>query len=79
MLIVVSCIASQWGLQLIFRMPNGDPPPPPSPFQHVENRNIIVWFKDVLTALHVNCMILFDNYRLIHGLFHIALVISSRP
>jgi hypothetical protein len=43
------------------------------------NRNIIVWFKDVLTTLHVNCMILFDNNRLIHGLFHIALVISSRP
>ena len=28
-------IASQWGLQLIFRMHNSDPPP-----QGVENRNI---------------------------------------
>ena len=49
-------IASQWGLQLIFRMHNNDPTP-----QGVENRNIIMWFKCVLTALHVNCMILFDK------------------
>ena len=27
----------------------------------VENRNILLWFKCVLTALHVNCMILFDK------------------
>ena len=39
-------IASQWGLQLIFRM---------------HNRNILLWIKCVLTALHVNCMILFDK------------------
>ena len=49
-------IASQWGLQLIFRMHNSDPIP-----QGVENRNILLWFKCVLTALHVNCMILFDT------------------
>jgi hypothetical protein len=49
-------IASQWGLQLIFRMYNSDPPP-----QGVENRNILLWFKCVLTALHVNCIILFDK------------------
>ena len=42
-------IASQWGLQLIFRMHNSDPTP-----QGVENRNIILWLKCVLTALHVN-------------------------
>ena len=35
---------------------NGDPTP-----QGVENRNILLWFKCVLTALHVNCMILFDK------------------
>jgi hypothetical protein len=29
--------------------------------QGVENRNILLWFKCVLTALHVNCMILFDK------------------
>jgi hypothetical protein len=40
-------IASQWGLQLIFRMHNSDPTP-----QGVENRNILLWFKCVLTALH---------------------------
>ena len=49
-------IASQWGLQLIFRMHNSDPTP-----QGVENRNIIMWLKCVLTALHVNRMILFDK------------------
>jgi hypothetical protein len=49
-------IASQWGLQLIFRMHNSDPTP-----HGVENRNILLWFKCVLTALHVNCMILFDK------------------
>jgi hypothetical protein len=49
-------IASQWGLPLIFRMHNSDPTP-----QGVENRNILQWFKCVLTALHVNCMILFDK------------------
>ena len=49
-------IASQWGLQLIFRMHNIDPTP-----QGVENRNILLWFKCVVTALHVNCMILFEN------------------
>jgi hypothetical protein len=46
-------IARQWGLQLIFRMHNSDPTP-----QGVENRNILLWFKCVLTVLHVNCMIL---------------------
>jgi hypothetical protein len=46
-------IVSQWGLQLIFRMHNSGPTP-----QGVENRNILLWFKCVLTALHVNCMIL---------------------
>jgi hypothetical protein len=49
-------IASHWGLQLIFRMHNSDTTP-----QGVENRNIILWLKCVLTALHVNCMILFDK------------------
>jgi hypothetical protein len=54
---MVTClIASKWGLQLIFRLHNGDPTP-----QGVENRNILLWFKCVLTALHVNCMILFDK------------------
>jgi hypothetical protein len=48
--------ASQWGLELIFRMHNSDPTP-----QRVENNNIFLWFKCVLTALHVNCMILFDK------------------
>ena len=37
-------------------MHNCDPTP-----QDVENRNILLWFKCVLTALHVNCMILFDK------------------
>jgi hypothetical protein len=49
-------IASKWGLQLIFRMHTSDPTP-----QGVENRNSLMWFKCVLTALHVNCMILFDK------------------
>ena len=49
-------IASQWGLRLIFRMHNSDPTP-----QGVDNRNIPLWFKCVLTALHVNYMILFDK------------------
>jgi hypothetical protein len=49
-------IANQWGLQLIFRMHNNDPTP-----QGVVNRNILLWFKCVLTALHVNCIILFDK------------------
>jgi hypothetical protein len=47
-------VASQWGLQLIFRMHNSDPRP-----QGVKNWNIIMWFKGVLTALHVNCIILY--------------------
>jgi hypothetical protein len=37
-------------------MHNSDPTP-----QGVENRNILLWFKYVLTALHINCMILFDK------------------
>jgi hypothetical protein len=49
-------IASEWGFQLIFCMYNSDLTP-----QGVENRNILLWFKCVLTALHVNCMILFDK------------------
>ena len=49
-------IAKQWGLQLIFRMHNSDPTP-----QGVEHRNILLWFKCVLSALHVNYMILFDK------------------
>jgi hypothetical protein len=49
-------IASQWGFQLICCMHNSDLTP-----QGVENRNILLWFKCVLTALHVNCMILFDK------------------
>jgi hypothetical protein len=36
-------IASQWGLQLTFRMHNSDPTP-----QGVENRNILLWVKCVL-------------------------------
>jgi hypothetical protein len=35
---------------------NSDPTP-----EGVENRNILLWLKCVLTALHVNCMILFDK------------------
>jgi hypothetical protein len=50
--------------QLIFRMHNRDPPP-----QGVENRNILLWFKCVLTALNVNCIILFDKVlRFIWGI-----------
>jgi hypothetical protein len=49
-------IASQWGLQLIFRMDNSDPTP-----QGMENRNVLLSFKCALTALHVNCMIIFDK------------------
>jgi hypothetical protein len=45
-------IANQWDLQLIFRMHNSDPRP-----QGVENRNIILWLKCVLTALHINCVV----------------------
>ena len=37
-------------------MHNSDPTP-----QGVENRNIILWLKCILTTLHVNCMILFDK------------------
>jgi hypothetical protein len=48
--------ASQWGLQLIFRMHNSDPTP-----QGAVNRNILLWLKCVLIALHVSCMILFDK------------------
>jgi hypothetical protein len=33
---------------------------PPSP-QRMKNRNILMWFKYVLTALHVNYMMLFDK------------------
>ena len=51
-------IASQWCLQLIFRMHNSDPTP-----QGVENRNMLLSFKYALTALHVNCMILLDKVR----------------
>jgi hypothetical protein len=49
---------SQRGLQLTFRMHNSDSIP-----QRVNNRNILLWFKCVLTAfaLHVSCMILFDK------------------
>ena len=50
---------SQRGLQLTFRMHNSDPTP-----QGVENRNILLWIKCILTALHVNCMILFDKVLL---------------
>jgi hypothetical protein len=45
---IFNVLHSQWGLQLIFRMHNSDPTP-----QGVENRNILLWFKCVLTALHV--------------------------
>jgi hypothetical protein len=38
-----------WGLQLIFCMHNSDLTP-----QGVGNRNILLWFKCILTALHVN-------------------------
>jgi hypothetical protein len=41
---------------LIFRMHNSDHTP-----YGVENRNMLLWFKCVLTALHVNRMILFDK------------------
>ena len=34
--------------------------PTPSP-QRLKNRNSLIWFKYVLTALHVNCMMLFDK------------------
>ena len=34
--------------------------PLPSP-QRVKNRNILMWFKYELTALHVSCMMLFDK------------------
>jgi hypothetical protein len=44
-------IGSQWGLQLIFRMHNSDPTS-----QRVENRNILLWLKCVLTVLYVICM-----------------------
>ena len=37
-------------------MHNRDPTP-----QGMENRNILLWFKCVLTALHVNFMILYDS------------------
>jgi hypothetical protein len=40
-------------------MHNSDPTP-----QGVENRNILLWIKCILTALHVNCMILFDKVLL---------------
>jgi hypothetical protein len=53
---VVFILFYVWGLQLIFRMRNSDPPP-----QGLENKNILLWFKCVLTALHVNCIILFDK------------------
>jgi hypothetical protein len=59
--IIYEQISSQWGLQLIFRMHNSDLTP-----QGVENRNIILWFKCVLTALHVNCMILFEQEKNVH-------------
>jgi hypothetical protein len=42
-------IASQWGLQLTFRMHNSD-----TTLQGVENRNILLRIKCVLTALNVN-------------------------
>jgi hypothetical protein len=54
--LLVVFLASKWGLQLIFRLHNSDPTP-----QGMENRNILLWFKCVLTALHVNCMILYDS------------------
>jgi hypothetical protein len=38
------------------RIDNSDPTP-----QHLENRNILLLIKCVLTALHVYCMILFDK------------------
>jgi hypothetical protein len=44
------------GLQLIFRMHNIDPTP-----QGVENRNTLLWFKWVLTALHLFITTLFHS------------------
>jgi len=49
-------IDSQWGLQIIFRMRNSDHTP-----KRVKKYPSVNWFKCVLTALHVNCMILFDK------------------
>jgi hypothetical protein len=46
---------------VIFRMHNSDPTP--------QGRNIILWLKCVLTALHVNCMILFDKVLMRQGYF----------
>ena len=47
---------SQRGFQLTFRMHDSDLTP-----QRVNNRNILLWFKCVLIALHVNSMILFNK------------------
>jgi hypothetical protein len=50
-------IASQWGLQLIFRMHNSDPTP-----QRVDNRNIILWSNDsnvILKYFHFVLLVVF--------------------
>ena len=47
---------SQRGLQLTFRMHDSDSTP-----QRVNNRNILLCSKCVLTAVHVSCMILFNK------------------
>jgi hypothetical protein len=44
-------IASQWSLQLIFRMHNSDPTP-----QGVENRNILPSFKCVLIKIYIEIL-----------------------
>jgi len=47
---------SQRGLQLTFHMHNSD-----TTQQRVHNRNILLWFKCVLTAVHVKYMIIFNK------------------
>jgi hypothetical protein len=48
-------IASQWGLQLIFRMHNSDPTP-----QGVEHTNMLLSFKCILTTWPPHSILVFD-------------------
>ena len=40
---------------------------------------LYIWYLSIIEFVRYYLSYLFDIYRLIHGIFHIALVISTRP
>ena len=40
---------------------------------------LYIWYLSIIEFARYYLSYLFDIYRLIHGIFHIALVISTRP